>query len=143
MAGWQRGQTHCKHGHAFTSDNTKVRKDGVRICLTCVSVRSAKCYANQPQERKEKKMRRSVLQRYGLTLFEYEEMSRKQRHLCAICEQPEKTKRGRLHVDHDHLTGKNRQLLCSRCNLALGGFCDDPYLLLRAADYVKTHKEPA
>lgn len=54
MAGWQRGQTHCKHGHAFTSDNTKVRKDGVRICLTCVSVRSAKCYANQPQEPQRK-----------------------------------------------------------------------------------------
>jgi hypothetical protein len=27
--------THCKRGHAYTSDNLANRKDGVRSCLTC------------------------------------------------------------------------------------------------------------
>ena len=29
------GQTHCIHGHEFTPDNTFIRKNGCRTCLTC------------------------------------------------------------------------------------------------------------
>jgi hypothetical protein len=28
-------QTHCIHGHAFTSENTKIRPNGTRLCITC------------------------------------------------------------------------------------------------------------
>jgi hypothetical protein len=31
---WSR-RTHCKHGHEFTPDNTRVQKDGSRRCVTC------------------------------------------------------------------------------------------------------------
>ena len=62
--------------------------------------------------------------RYGITLDQYNDMATRQHELCAICGNPETgvNKHGpmRLVVDHDHLTGKVRDLLCYNCNIALG-----------------------
>lgn len=35
---------------------------------------------------------------------------------CAICRKPPKIGGRRLHVDHDHVTGRIRGLLCHYCN---------------------------
>lgn len=64
---------------------------------------------------------------------------------CAICGYTEEVKssRGRLRrlvIDHDHETGMVRDLLCSRCNSALGLFRDDPRVLIAAAQYVTKHR---
>jgi hypothetical protein len=53
---------------------------------------------------------------------------------CPICQEPFiKTP----HVDHDHITGKIRSLLCDSCNKGLGFFKDDPQILRDAADYLE------
>lgn len=53
---------------------------------------------------------------------------------CIICGE----RQGRqLAVDHDHKTGAVRGALCSRCNLGLGQFRDDPELLRLAALYLE------
>jgi hypothetical protein len=142
--GWQRGQTHCKKGHALTPDNTDVEIRGrktIRICRTCEKERSAKWYAKQTDERTYARVRRSNLQRYGMTPEEYDALLEAQNGVCAICKKPEKTKRGVLHVDHDHSTGKNRALLCSLCNPGLGCFQDSPELLEAAKVYLVRHME--
>lgn len=77
---------------------------------------------------------------YGLSAKQYQEISEKQGHKCAICDQPEGyVIRGKvlsLAVDHDHKTGKIRGLLCAACNKALGLYKDSPDLLRRAIDYL-------
>jgi hypothetical protein len=45
-----------------------------------------------------------------------------------------------LHVDHDHITGRVRALLCSGCNTGIGHLQDDPDVLRRAADYIEQHR---
>lgn len=50
---------------------------------------------------------------------------------CVIC--GDETK---LVVDHDHITGKIRGMLCNHCNRGLGHFRDDPTLLEFAAQYL-------
>lgn len=84
---------------------------------------------------------------YGITEEQYEEMLTEQGGCCALCGKPPKPggKRnaGRLHVDHDHATGRVRRLLCNNCNHGLGTFFDDPDLMRRAADYIERFRQVA
>lgn len=68
-------------------------------------------------------------------------MSVMQGHKCAICggKNPGKNK-SRFCVDHDHVTGQIRALLCCKCNQTLGLMHDDPDLLEKAADYIRTFR---
>jgi len=54
---------------------------------------------------------------------------------CAICPSTPKTRR--LHVDHDHVTGAVRGLLCMRCNRFLASYNATPERLRVAADYLE------
>lgn len=76
---------------------------------------------------------------YGLKPGEYDRMRADQHDRCAICGTPDAGGR-RWHVDHDHITGKVRGLLCSACNLTLGKMQDDPARLRAAADYIERHR---
>jgi len=71
---------------------------------------------------------------YGLTADQVEQMQREQESKCAICKE---TFVGSPHVDHDHVTGANRMLLCGDCNRGLGMFKDSPELLKTAASYLE------
>ena len=73
---------------------------------------------------------------YGLTREEYDGLKARQGNLCAICNGPSPDGR-RLHIDHDHQTGKVRGLLCVKCNVGLGAFKDQPTLLENAIVYLK------
>lgn len=79
---------------------------------------------------------------YGITPEEYQRILLSQNGVCAICGKKETTKGGverSLCVDHDHVTGKNRELLCHRCNSGLGYFGDNTNLLLIAIEYLRKH----
>ncbi len=73
----------------------------------------------------------------------YNRMLEQQGGVCAICQQPETTmhrKSGvvhRLSIDHDHITGVVRGLLCRRCNLAVGLLRDDPEHMWRTIEYLQ------
>ena len=82
---------------------------------------------------------RTNVQRHGITKRKYRTMLDEQNHLCAICASPSGlgTKKSReLSVDHCHQTGQVRGLLCTRCNVGLGYFQDNPMNLRRAIDYL-------
>lgn len=74
--------------------------------------------------------------RYGITEDEYKKLYKAQNGKCAICETPESELKRRLHIDHDHKTGKIRGLLCFLCNAGMGKFKDDPVLLKKAQEYL-------
>ena len=78
-----------------------------------------------------------LLASFNLSLTEYERLSAQQNGLCAICHGTDVTKK--LAVDHDHVTGKIRGLLCSSCNLALGMFEDNPGYLHSAMNYLENN----
>lgn len=81
--------------------------------------------------------RRRLLSRFGLTPEDYIQLLESQEGVCAICKSPEPRGRGKhFNVDHDHLTGEVRGLLCHGCNTSLGGFKDDPELLRAAIRYL-------
>lgn len=69
----------------------------------------------------------------GVTDAEYERLLAAQGGGCAICGATPKSRR--LHVDHDHKTGRVRGLLCHRCNRWLPNFTTVEWLR-RAADYL-------
>lgn len=78
---------------------------------------------------------RTRLQRYGLTLEQYEAMFLAQDGKCAICRSPD-PRGDHWHIDHDHDTGRVRGILCGHCNPGLGYFGDDPERLAAAIQYL-------
>jgi hypothetical protein len=90
-------------------------------------------HKNNPDKAKD-----SHLKKYGITLADYNAMLAQQNRACAIC--PRQSSRT-LAVDHCHVTGRVRRLLCNRCNVGLGNFDDDPVLVLSAAAYLLPYQD--
>jgi hypothetical protein len=85
--------------------------------------------------------RRSVLKRkYGLTLEAWDAMFEAQGKLCIVCDTSEPRSKAGWQVDHCHVSGAVRGILCSPCNLMLGLAEDDPSTLERAAAYLRASK---
>lgn len=81
-------------------------------------------------------IRRTRLKKYGITLEQYNEILERQEYKCAICLQPSNTMKKSMPVDHNHITGKIRGLLCSTCNTAIGLLKENPDLFIRAVSYL-------
>lgn len=80
---------------------------------------------------------RSILKRvarYDITREQYLQMVVEQGGQCRICGREPGLKGWA--VDHCHLTGKVRGLLCGRCNSAIGLFNDDIDILTNAIRYL-------
>jgi 5-methylcytosine-specific restriction endonuclease McrA len=90
------------------------------------------------EEMKEYQKIYNLKSNYGISVEEYENLLAKQNGKCAIC--------GNLfvktpYVDHDHITGKVRGLLCHQCNSGLGYFKDNLELLNKAVNYLRIWKK--
>ena len=127
----------------FYSDSR--RKDGAtswcRVCWR--EYDAARREKLGPRGRKDRKLKYM----YGMSYTEYSAMLKAQNNVCAICKGKEtvtNNKSGKLQklcVDHDHITGKVRALLCTSCNKGLGLFDDKPDKVLAAYNYIIQHSE--
>lgn len=92
---------------------------------------SAEWYRKNPDARL-----RGRLRKYGLTVPEFKTMLQSQNSLCAICHKPDT--QTRLAVDHNHITGKIRGLLCGICNRHLG-ILENTEFVEKATSYLRSY----
>lgn len=83
----------------------------------------------------DKRRNQHLMGLYGISSAQYEELLQAQQGVCAVCGKPPLRKR--LSVDHDHVTGEIRGLLCNYCNLRVIGKARDAGLYRRAAHYLE------
>ncbi len=77
--------------------------------------------------------------KYGVTQAQFMDMLARQDYLCPIC--LDNVHAGSS-LDHCHILGNIRGILCSNCNTGIGMLRDDPALLRRAIRYLE-HAENA
>lgn len=102
-------------------------------CKSCLSEQSR--IRNSDPERKERSRDNKYRAKYGISLAQYELMLEDQDGCCAICRTP--AGELNLYVDHDHATGRVRQLLCVKCNALLGQAGDQIEVLQAAIRYLE------
>ena len=109
-------------------------------CKDCVAANTRAHYARKKDNPtyKAKKKNSYIKSRYGITADEYDQRKEEQDHKCGICK-TELQDGNATHLDHDHVTGKLRGMLCNPCNRALGYFKDDINILEKARDYLQEH----
>lgn len=120
-------------------------------CKDCSSEYSRKRWQNFSEEEKENirvyqrkwhnankdsVSKRVRFRKYGLLDENYTELKISQNLKCKICKYIYD-----LVVDHDHLTGKARALLCHKCNTMLGLADDNPEILRQAIEYLEEHND--
>jgi hypothetical protein len=134
----------------FGSDSKKAhcRKSRCKPCHAAYHRKLRKRLNQDPRYRamiRQQERRRCVRRTAGITLDDYNALLASQGGVCAICGKPETTMRlgtlRELAVDHCHVTGKVRGLLCSQCNHGLGNYRDNPELLRKAAEYLECHNK--
>lgn len=77
--------------------------------------------------------------RYGITLEEYNRMFDAQKGCCAGCGIHQSELGKPLYLDHDHVTGEPRGLLCHNCNTVLGHVNDNKNILQNLLSYLGQH----
>lgn len=101
---------------------------------------SRKWHHANPEKASASRRRQNLKRLYGMTVDEFDAMLTGQDSRCAIC-QSGSPKGVNWHVDHDHLTGRVRAILCHPCNVTLGNVNDDPETLLSMAAYLLSFQD--
>ena len=98
-------------------------------------------HKNHPEHSRKINKSGQLRRAYGLTLQQVEEMKTRQNNLCAICHKPGSDYKYGLHIDHNHTTGKVREMLCSGCNTFVGRIEGNPERLQQVLNYLEKHNE--
>lgn len=98
---------HAEERHIYSKKYREENKERLQAI--------GKAYRDGHREaRAHSSRKRALLIKYDMTPEEYDSMLDRQGGVCLICGRPPKKRR--LHVDHEHKTGKIRGLLCFQCN---------------------------
>jgi hypothetical protein len=124
-------------------DISKMRKDYRYMCKRCGNKKGNAWQKQNTEASQHHKRRHYYRNTYGITIEEFDALLASQEGTCAICRRKIMDPRGyHPHVDHDHITGKVRGVLCFSCNIGLGGFKDNAEFLRAAIDYLEHHAKP-
>ena len=101
------------------------------------------CIEHKQRQQQRLRISRQQLRKHKLDPDVYLAMRAEQEDCCAICGTHETLLPNvvgtwkRLVIDHDHITGRIRGLLCQHCNRALGSFHDSIPTLRNAIRYLQ------
>lgn len=132
----------CKCGKTFKRARKYSLKQTPRCDDCCYEFTRTKVRAkkyHQLPKYREWQHNRRLEREYGINKEKYEQLLKQQNYVCAICQ--EKDSRHRLSVDHDHVTGKIRGLLCHRCNRTLGMLKENRELFRSCNSYLMKFDE--
>lgn len=127
------------------------KKDGHHgSCKLCMSIKEQSYYYKDGVKTTTRRLsqKNTQLKRlYGVTLEQVESIHTDQNNCCAICAKPVVVSGNSLTradigcVDHNHITGKVRGILCHSCNRALGLFKDSISILNSAQQYLEKYND--
>jgi len=151
----------CKNGHDLSVSQYVNGNTGKRRCGICqneyrrnryhgthgekIRIRnlayhnnhSADIYRRRRERRKQhpekylNQLRRNRARRNGISVAQLDQMEKDQRGRCAACH-----RKATLVVDHCHVSGIARHLLCNQCNTAVGLLQDSPERIRKLLNYV-------
>jgi hypothetical protein len=116
----------------------RANKDGHAYrCRICDSATRKEWRSKHPETFRLSCTKSSIKRLYGLSWEEYNDLLERQDNRCAICgEYIERKTDSKPCVDHSHVTGKTRGILCLACNFILGQAKDNKQILQNAIDYL-------
>lgn len=98
-------------------------------CIPCARKRAA--------ERRARLGDSYRVKQYGLSLEQFNALFARQGGCCRLCLRHQlEVPKQKLQIDHDHVTGKVRGLLCAECNMGIGLLRESPEILARAIEYL-------
>ena len=128
--------------HLFHKDQRQ--KDGrTARCALCRTQAQVEFQNKQKIERPEhyKRWRKSnnYSSKYGISLSDVEQKIKQQGNCCPICKTS--LAENPYAVDHSHMTGKVREILCHSCNKGIGFFYESTESLANAILYLQKHTD--
>lgn len=149
-----KGYNHTEESKELNRDKhlgkTSLRKNktfiffdgGSKICSKCKEIKTIERFQKDKQKpsgfssyckdcRRESKIKKL----YNISSDEYDNLYESQMGRCKICN----NQHIRLHIDHCHVTGRVRGLLCSKCNMAIGLFNDNIEVLKETIKYISNN----
>ena len=110
-------------------------------CTLCSRILSRKYYTPEKgikryENNKEKLVSYKLKRKFGITLTDYNNKLKQQEGKCMICNMTEQQNGKRFAVDHNHVTGEIRNLLCANCNAAIGFLQENVKIANKAVEYL-------
>lgn len=118
-------------------------KDGLNSCCRpCVNAKSMEWYQNNKERARKNHREWTLRSLYGISESEFQALLAAQAGKCALCSVVfTEVGRRNLCVDHDHVTGEVRGLLCRLCNRSIAQLGDNAEGLRRAVAYLDRGRE--
>ena len=109
------------------------------LCKPCNKNHASTWNKHNPVKRGVIVQKNNYKKRYGLSVEQKQALIDGQDCKCAICKN-ELTNTHDVCVDHNHVTGAIRGILCRKCNLGIGHLNDSIDILKSAQEYLEKYK---